>query len=474
MQVSIKRHALLFVAFLSAMSSYAGVTENFNSRNGIPVIHIKSALQNSCWTFHHFGVNLNGWNPNIEGDGAMVAGADAIKYHNSGITTPLLSVTSDIDVSFEYVFNKTFDASSTRWIKLCLGNVNNEVVRVLETVHLVGVNATKTRRFSTKYSNIPAGEYRLLLQYGGAGGDAAIAIDELNTSAPFTFNGGCSGVPVASNDNITGMPDRTASGSLLGSRKDSERDLFTAYLIKNSPDGTVDLKEDGTFTFTPNKNFSGASTHFIYKVCNADNLCSPNATVVIKFPSSGLGDFKGSYRFDGNVEIAWNTQAGTGISKFELERSLDGRKWQHAAVLFAKNESDQKPEYTYIDKVGKNTALKKDLYYRLKQINDNGSVFTSKLMIVRVLNTKNVSTISVTPNPAKSDIAVNVQLQEKSLVSMRIVNSAGTTVMHQKAKALAGTSNLLIDGSSRLPAGFYNLEVVINGKEKMVVKLIKE
>lgn len=474
MQVSSKFSSLLFSAIVLSISAYAGVTENFNSRKGVPVNRVRSTLQNSCWTFHHFDVNLNGWNPNIEGDGAMVASTDAIHHAIAGIVTPLLSVTSDIDVSFEYVFNKNFDASSTRWIKICLANANNEVVKVLETVRFVGVNAVKTRKFATTYSNIPAGEYRLLLQYGGSGGDAALAIDELGTSAPFTFDGGCSGVPVAVRNNINGNADRTASGSLLMNDRDGDKNSLTAYLIKSSPDGSVELNENGNFTFTPNKHFSGASTSFVYKVCNASNLCSPNATVVIKFPSSGLTDFKGSYRYDGNVEIAWNTQAGSGISKFELERSVDGRKWQHTAIVFAANESVQKPEYTYIDKVGKNTALKKDIYYRLKQINQNGSVFTSRLMIVRVLNTPTVSMISVTPNPAKSDIAVNLQLQAKSLVSMRIINASGTTVMHQKAKVQQGISNILIEGSSTLAPGFYNLEVVVNSKEKMSVKLIKE
>jgi hypothetical protein len=310
--------------------------------------------------------------------------------------------------------------------------------------------------------------------YTATGGDALIAIDELTTSAPFKYEGGCNTAPTATTDRITGLANRTASGSVIANDKEKNGQGITAYLIKNSADGTVNLKEDGTFTFTPNKNFTGTSTSFIYKICDDANLCSPNATAVINFPATGLSDFKGSYKLDGNVEIAWNTYAGTDINKFELQRSLDGHAWQTSGIIAAKNGITTNSDYTYIDKVGKNTALKKDLYYRLRQISGDGNTTISRLLVVRVYNTKVVSMISVTPNPAKSDIAVNLQLHESSMVSMRIINASGSTMLHKTAKADSGISNILVEGSSKLKPGMYTLEVIVNSKERMMVKLIKE
>lgn len=468
-------HPLVFCsALLTAPLAEAGLTENFNSRKGIPIHNIKTSLQNSCWTFHHFDVNSHGWNPRIEGDGAMVADFNALTGGNAGIYTPLLQVSSQIVVSFDYVFSEDFDHTTSRWIKVCLANASNEIVSELQKVDFNGYQASQTKNFSAQFSNIQPGEYRLVLLYGGTAGSALIAVDDLKTSAPFKYPSGCNTAPVARRDIFKGGADRTATGSLLANDTEKNNETLSAYLIRNSGDGDVNLKEDGTFVFTPHKNFKGSSTTFTYKICDNGNLCSPNANVTIHFPTAGhLVDFKGSYKNDGNVELVWITNSGSDIERFELERSINGREWLNSGTVSAANTVAQS-DYSYTDKVGKNIALKKDLYYRLRQINSDGSSSTSRLLIVRVYNTRTVAMISVTPNPAKSDIAVNLQLQENSLVSMRILNASGTTVLHQTADAGRGISNILIDGSSKLVPGMYTLEVIVNSKERMLVKLIKE
>jgi hypothetical protein len=285
MRVSLIRHIFVCAAIISSPAAFAGLTENFNSRKGISIHEIRMSLQHSCWTFHHFDVNNNGWNPKIEGDGAMVSDINALQYGNAGIYTPVLNVGSSIDVSFEYAFNEDFDATLSRWVKIYLANASNEIVQELETIDLIGVNAVKPKEYNTSFKNIKPGEYRLVLKYGGKGGTATIAIDEFKTSAPFKYSGGCNNAPVALRDNITGMANRTASGSLIENDKEKNNEPLTAYLIKGSRDGNVELNEDGTFSFTPNKNFKGNTTSFVYKICDEANLCSPDATVYIHFPA---------------------------------------------------------------------------------------------------------------------------------------------------------------------------------------------
>lgn len=464
--------ALLFGAF--AASAYETV-ENFNSRNGVPLQKLKANLQNSCWTFNHFDINQNGWNPGIEGDGAMVAKADAISYGTSGIYTPVLNVGSVIDVAFDYTFSDNFSSSSTRWMKISLVNANNEVVQVLEQVAFNGVAAKMTRKYSTQFKNITPGEYRVLLQYGGSGESARIAVDELNISAPVKYTNGCNVAPVVLKSKVTGRPDRSAFGALLINDKDENDERLTAHLIKNSNDGKVQLNADGTFVFTPNKGFEGTSTSFVYKVCDegAGNLCSANTTVNIDFPKASvtLVDFKGAYKYNGNVELMWNTLKGNHTAKFELQRSFDGHEWDNAGIVA--NNPDVNV-YAYIDNVGKGTAHRKDLYYRLKQTNSDGSVLMSRLLIVRVFNTKTLTMISVTPNPAQNDITANVQLLEDSYVTMRVLDSEGKSVIYRTAEGTTGLNRFTVDGSSQLAPGAYMLELIVNSKERMLVKLVKE
>jgi flagellar hook assembly protein FlgD len=93
---------------------------------------------------------------------------------------------------------------------------------------------------------------------------------------------------------------------------------------------------------------------------------------------------------------------------------------------------------------------------------------------VRVYNTPGVKMMSVTPNPAKKDISVTTQLNESSYVAMKILNASGAIVMNKTSKADAGASNFIMEGSSNLLPGAYTLDVTVNSKERMMVKLIKE
>ncbi len=467
---------LVLPLLFSGLTAIAAETvENFNSRRGAAIPHVKAKLQNSCWTFHNFDVNQDGWDPQLEGDGAMVANMQATRYNYSGIYTPLLNISSSVKVSFDYVFNENFSSDSKRWLKICLADAHNEVIQELETINFNGSSAKKARKYSTEFNNLPAGEYRVILQYGGNGETARIAIDQLAISAPFSYKGGCNASPVVLKSKITGRPDRTAFGSLMLNDKDMADEKFNAYLIKGSPHGNVHLKTDGTFVFTPNKGFEGTSTSFVYKVCEdgAGNLCSANTTVHIDFPNSSnsLIDFKGAYKYNGNVELIWNTSENNTITKFDLERSFDGRKWENAGTI---SNEDKANIYAYVDFVGKGAALKKDIYYRLKQTNADGNVLLSRLLVVRVYNTKTLTMISVTPNPSMNDITANVQLHENSYVSMRVLDDNSNVVLRQLAEGTPGLNTFTVKGSSSLEPGAYILELIVNNHERMLVKLIKE
>jgi len=55
----------------------------------------------------------------------------------------------------------------------------------------------------------------------------------------------------------------------------------------------------------------------------------------------------------------------------------------------------------FTDNVGRNTAIKKDLYYRLKLMDLDKKAHYSRILVVRVYNTQSVKMISVTPNRRK-------------------------------------------------------------------------
>lgn len=465
---------LLIITSLLVNGTTAQVTEDFNPRNGVALSQLKGYLQNHCWRLPDFDV----MHSNAESDGWLVPGAAITANQRTGIYTPVLDVPGQINITFNWQFNQAFEKGTRRWLKVYLTDPNDIVVTRLDSIECLPATAQSLNSYNRSFTGMQPGIYKVYLNYQGTGGIARIAIDRLVVSAALHYAEGCNTSPIAENDNIVGLPNHTAAGQVTANDRDDDKDRFNAYLMNNSPDGKVVLRSDGSFTFTPNPAFTGHSTTFTYKVCDNGygRLCSQDATVKLSFPeeSVSLSDFAGLYNDGGQVELKWATGYEFNCNRFEIERSIDGRRWQTAGTVKAQGTSTVKKIYTIYDEVGRNTALKKDLYYRLKQFDNEGKMAVSRLLVVRVYNTHTVKMVSVTPNPAKNDISVTAQLNESSYVAMKILNADGLIVMNKTSRFEAGANSFIMEGSRNLLPGAYMLDVTVNSKERMMVKLIKE
>jgi hypothetical protein len=371
-------------------------------------------------------------------------------------------------------------------LKICLADANNVPQVQLDSIEFANVNTSTVYSYNKTLASI-SGPYKLYISYNGVGGSTAIAIDQLEISASKYYSTGCNSSPVATNDNITGGVNRFAEGDVISNDSDADDELAAAYLITQSSDGHVELNTDGSFRFTPKPGFRGSSTSFTYKICDRGwgTLCSNDAKVTINFPQpdttggnwilpQSLVDFKGFYRNKGNVELNWITNFEQNTARYDVERSLDGIVWHKVGSLQAQGVSTVRKSYSFTDEAGRNRANKKDLYYRLKQIDLENKWAYSKILVMRVYNTHSLKMISVTPNPAKNDIAVNTQLNENSFLVMKVINNNGSEVMKKTLRAEAGANSYMLEGTSKLQPGMYVLEVIVNSRERMLVSLMKE
>jgi hypothetical protein len=466
----------LLAAFAVTTGAFAQTTQNFNSGQFVSLAGVKGNLQGKCWQFPGMDINQGQWNPGIEGDGAMVSDASATPTQNTGIYTQQLALSSGDQFSFKYKFDS--DVTASRWMKIIITDGNNNPIVQLDNVTLTGKTANTVYTY-TNAVNIGSGCYKLYINYQGNGAGSRIAIDELSINAVSCYNTGCNQSPIAVNDMINGTSGRTASGSIMPNDSDPNSEVLTAQLVTNSADGNVVLNANGTFTFTPNAGFNGTSTTFTYMVCDNGSpvLCSNIATVTISFPvnsalPTSLVDLTASYE-NSNVVINWTTTFEENSSVFEIERSIDGINFKTVGTVKAQGNSTIRRDYTFGDDVSNSTARKNDLYYRLKLVDKDGKTAFSKVLVVRVYKTKSLQSVSVTPNPTVNDIKVKVQLNENSYITIKVMNNSGAEIMRKSARGITGGNNFTLDGSSRLAAGTYLLEIIINSNERMMVKLIK-
>jgi hypothetical protein len=469
---------LVIILVFVNLATSAQTGENFNSQSTVPLHQIKNNLQNHCWTFVGFDINAHGWNANIEGNGTMVS---QNRPSTSYILSPVLSMTSPVRLSFKYKFHNFIQEGARRWMKIYIADADNNLISLIDSIEFKNIDNSTVYTYQEGLE--VSGAYKIYISYGGIGESTSIGIDEINISASRYYGDGCNTSPVALNDNIPGSVNRSASGAVVVNDSDPDGDQFAAYLVTNSPHGNVVLEPNGSFTFTPNAGFNGSQTKFTYRICDKGLgvLCSNEASVIINFQPSATGilpvsllDFNGFYRNEGNVELNWVTNFEQNTDRFEIERSLDGVAWKKVGALSAQGTTFARKSYSFTDKAGRNVAIKKDLYYRLKQIDLNNKSAYTRMLIVRVYNTNSTRMISVTPSPSKNDIGVNVQLNETSFVVMKVVGSNGSEVTKKSLKAAAGSNSFMLEGTSRLQQGMYVLEVIVNSKERMIVKLMKE
>jgi hypothetical protein len=461
--------ALLFASALTSglSSAYAATSDNFNSRKGIKLTEIKGFLQGNCWFFADFDVNRNGWTPNMEGDGAMVSGTGSSATEMTGIFTPMLDLNGPVSVSFSYKFN--LPVKDRRWIKIYTADASNKPVLLLDSMELTGLNNTSVYTYNKVLSAI-AGGYKLYINYQGIEGSERIAIDQLSIDASTHYAGACNVAPLTTRDKFIGTASHTANGNVLSNDYDPNHETMTAYLLEESPDGSIDMNKNGEFSFTPKDGFTGSSTHFTYKVCDngSPSLCSINTVAIIRFPSrSTLTNFQALYRKNA-VDINWNASSDNHSAHFEVERSMDGDYFQKVGDVAAAGTS-----YSFTDKVNDHKAKTNDLYYRLRQIDEAGRITYSKVLIVRTYGTKSVESVSVTPDPVVNDIQVNVQLKEKSFVTMKVTDNNGSEIIRKAVMGENGANTYDLEDTHTLQPGMYQLEVIINSNERLTMRLAK-
>ena len=221
----------------------------------------------------------------------------------------------------------------------------------------------------------------------------------------------------------------------------------------------------GVFAKTSNIDSSGHKMVFASFNDTADATNSSKKSI-----KGSLISFKAAYESNA-VDLHWKITPGNNYDHFDIERSLDGVNFENAGEV--KVTGPANADYSFTDYVRPVVARKNDLYYRLKQVDENNKSSYSKLLIVRTYNSKSVAAVSVTPDPSVNDIEVNVQLKENSYIVMKITNDDGKELMRKSVHGTNGVNTFSLTGTSQLQHGVYSLEIIINSNERMTMKLVK-
>lgn len=109
-----------------------------------------------------------------------------------------------------------------------------------------------------------------------------------------------------------------------------------------------------------------------------------------------LTSFNGKGTSEG-IALDWATASEKNNDRFEIERSLDGRKFEKIGTVRGHGTTNNAQQYAFMDR----TPQKGTNYYRLRQVDFNGDSELSKLLHVKFNAGAESLAIAVVPNPCQ-------------------------------------------------------------------------
>ena len=172
-------------------------------------------------------------------------------------------------------------------------------------------------------------------------------------------------------------------------------------------------------------------------------------------------------------DLWWTTASEANNRGFELQRSADGK--QFSSVTFVNTRatggnSTQPLAYGYTDK----EPLPGITYYRLKQVNNDGSIGLSNIIAIKGSTANDIVLSSVYPNPANSLVNVSLYAPTSQQASIVITNVLGRPVMVKPVNLVMGQQVFTLNIAD-VPAGIYMVKAMCErGCRTSIFKLIKE
>lgn len=164
-----------------------------------------------------------------------------------------------------------------------------------------------------------------------------------------------------------------------------------------------------------------------------------------------LIDFNG-FAENGFNLLKWTTAVEINNDYFEIEKSLNGVLFEKIAQVTGAGNSNTVKNYEFID----NDDYKGITYYRLKQIDYNGTMsYSSVVAIKQSLGAE----VSVFPNPTIDKVKMNFVSKEDGTYKV-IVSDVSKVIYEQSLVVSRGNQIVNFDYFTALAKGFYIVQII--------------
>lgn len=170
---------------------------------------------------------------------------------------------------------------------------------------------------------------------------------------------------------------------------------------------------------------------------------------------------------DNGVNLKWATASESNNKGFEVQRSVNGAKYQTVGFVRGNGNSSVVKTYSFADV----TSTTGNICYRLKQIDFDGASEYSKVACVNVEVEKTTGVIT-TPNPFNGSLHIKYNSLTEGTANVQIIDMLGKTHQNINMNVNKGETTLTLD-TDALPLGIYFIRIT-NGTEVTTQRIVKK
>jgi hypothetical protein len=231
------------------------------------------------------------------------------------------------------------------------------------------------------------------------------------------------------------------------------------HIASYNPDNSIIVDSVGTYIVTQRLQ-SGCSAY-------ASDTIAVTRNSLCYVLQNSINDFTGKI-YKNRVLLNWSTASNLEVEYFEIQKSTDGLSFASLHIVKKQFSSNDILDYHSTDDV--NTSGDDFVYYRLKTVGENGQVTYSK--VVRLfIGEKEKRTVSITPNPVRDIIGLNISSTTDETIRVSIYDFAGRQMKTVHSEIQKGKSNLKISDFQSWPGGIYSVKVLL-GNNLFIKKMV--
>ncbi|TCJ17793.1 hypothetical protein EPD60_06295 [Flaviaesturariibacter flavus] len=231
----------------------------------------------------------------------------------------------------------------------------------------------------------------------------------------------------------------------------------------NSGNGTWEIPSFDLSKLTILSQRGSTNIAFEYAFRDAAGFVGPTATYQVVFGTPlpvHLISFTGVKR--GNTAaLSWTVDNETDFRGYAVERSLDGRSFEQVGFVNARNLATLQ-RYGYNDDLGGIRSAR--VYYRLRQLDNNGSFTYSNVVNLALDNGAVENAVTVLTNPVKSAVKLQVRSATGGKAQVVLVDAAGRVIASRQQQVPQGTTTFNIEVPGFAANGIYTVVTLLNGE----------